>query len=100
MLQLPAKDAGRAKPFIGIAPALHLTLVTHPARRLLGNGEVVPPGHGVGAVQAQHPLGGGWGLLLQRDRLICPARRQIDLCDVVPCVQRVGVVRAQQRQRA
>ena len=40
-----------------------------PARRLVGVGEVVPRGQGVGVVGAEDPLAVGQGPLVQGDRL-------------------------------
>ena len=46
-------------------------------------------------VRAQHPLPGGQGLLVQRDRLRGPARILVGESEVVPRGQGVRVVRAQ-----
>ena len=51
-----------------------------PARRPVG-GEVVPRARSVGVVRAQHPLAGGQGLLVQRDRLRDGARLPVRLPD-------------------
>ena len=53
------------------------------ARRLVGLGEVVARGQGVGVVRAEQPLAIGEVALVQGDRLAQPARRLVGLGEVV-----------------
>jgi hypothetical protein len=51
-------------------------------------------------VRAQHPLEGGQGLLVQRDRLRVPPRRLVGPGEVVPRGQGLGVILVTVRSRA
>ena len=80
---------------VGQGPLVQRDRLGGPARGLVGEGEVVPGGQGVGVVRAQDPLAVGQGPLVQRDRLGGPARVPVGDGEVVPGGQGVGVVRAQ-----
>ena len=62
---------------------------------LVGDGEVVAGGQGVGVVGAQDALTVGEGLLVQGNGLVEAAGRFVGVCEVVAGGQGVGVVGAQ-----
>ena len=64
-------------------------------RRLIGAGEVVAGGQGVGVLGAQDPLAVGEGAALERDRLVERARRLVGVGEVVAGGQGVGWLGAQ-----
>ena len=64
-------------------------------RRVVGVGEVVAGGQGLGVVVAEDPLPVGEGLLAQRDGPAQVPRRPVGAGEVVAGAQRVGVVVAE-----
>ena len=67
-----------------------------PPRVLIGRGQVLPCGLGIGVIGAQHSFPVGQGLLKQRDRLGDPAPVPVGGGEVASGVQGAGMVRTQQ----